>query len=174
MYILLHIRLCGRVSDNKIFTRPISGNKTFFYGLTCCFCLKYFLVLKGVGITKVIEWQFIFSSSKRLLLVKEVSNGSGQNLLATKYKTLYMIENFIYLFYDSMYIGFYALYRLVITGTFFVSLTFHILLVSLQLCLTNLQNVSNFDILATKTEDPQLTKMVFQVLSIHLSRLLCF
>ena len=115
MYILLHIRLCGRVSDNKIFTRPISGNKTFFYGLTCCFCLKYFLVLKGVGITKVIEWQFIFSSSKRLLLVKEVSNGSGQNLLATKYKTLYMIENFIYLFYDSMYIGFYALYRLVIT-----------------------------------------------------------
>ena len=31
MYIVLHIRLCGRVSD-KLFTQPISGNKaTFFF-----------------------------------------------------------------------------------------------------------------------------------------------
>ena len=27
----MHIRLCGRVSDKKIFTRPISRNKTTFY-----------------------------------------------------------------------------------------------------------------------------------------------
>ena len=28
-----HIRLCGRVSDKTIFTRPISGNHTTFFGL---------------------------------------------------------------------------------------------------------------------------------------------
>ena len=33
MYILTHIRLCRRVSDKGIFTRPISGNKTTFFGL---------------------------------------------------------------------------------------------------------------------------------------------
>ena len=33
-YILIQIRLCGRVSDKKIFTRPISGNKTTFFGLS--------------------------------------------------------------------------------------------------------------------------------------------
>ena len=31
IYILIHIRLCGRVSDKKIFTRPISGNKINFF-----------------------------------------------------------------------------------------------------------------------------------------------
>ena len=30
IYILIHIRPCGRVSDIKNFTRPISGNKTTF------------------------------------------------------------------------------------------------------------------------------------------------
>ena len=34
MYIMIHMRLCERVSDKKIFTRPISGNKTTFFGLT--------------------------------------------------------------------------------------------------------------------------------------------
>ena len=37
MYILLHIRLCGRVSDKEIFTRPISGNKITFFGLRSSF-----------------------------------------------------------------------------------------------------------------------------------------
>ena len=32
MYILMHIRLCGRVSD-KVFTWPISGNKTTFFSV---------------------------------------------------------------------------------------------------------------------------------------------
>ena len=31
MYVLIHIRLCGRVSDKKKFTPPISGNKTTFF-----------------------------------------------------------------------------------------------------------------------------------------------
>ena len=32
MYILIHIRRCGRVSDKKNSTRPVSGNKiTFFW-----------------------------------------------------------------------------------------------------------------------------------------------
>ena len=36
MYILIHIRLSRRVSHKKIFTRPISGNKTiFFLGSPC-------------------------------------------------------------------------------------------------------------------------------------------
>ena len=30
---ILHIRLCGRVSDKNFFTRPISGNKTIFLAL---------------------------------------------------------------------------------------------------------------------------------------------
>ena len=34
IYIMIHIRLCGRVSARKIFTRPISGNKTTFFGLS--------------------------------------------------------------------------------------------------------------------------------------------
>ena len=44
---------------------------------------------------------------------------------------------------------------------------FRIALVLLQLFLSNLQNTLKFDILATETEDHQLTKMVLQVLSIH-------
>ena len=37
-YILIHIRLCGWVSDIKIFIRPISGNKTTFLAwLRCSF-----------------------------------------------------------------------------------------------------------------------------------------
>ena len=33
IYILIHIRLCGLVRDEKFFTQPISGNMTTFYGL---------------------------------------------------------------------------------------------------------------------------------------------
>ena len=33
MYILIHSWICRRISDKKIFTRPISGNKTTFFGL---------------------------------------------------------------------------------------------------------------------------------------------
>ena len=40
--ILIHIRLCGRVSDEKNFTRPSSGNKTTFL----CLILPNFLVWK--------------------------------------------------------------------------------------------------------------------------------
>ena len=32
--ILIHIRLCGQVSDKKYFTRRFSGNKTTFFGLS--------------------------------------------------------------------------------------------------------------------------------------------
>ena len=77
---------------------------------------------------------------------------------------LYMLVPRQY-FYD-----FYALYRFVIT---FVSLTFRIVLVIFQLFLHNLENRLKFDILATKTKDHHLTKMVLQVVSIHVSRLLC-
>ena len=62
-----------------------------------------------------------------------------------------------------MYSDFYALYRFVIIETFFVSLTFHIVLVLLQLLLTNLKSILKFDILARKTEDHQLTKIVLQM-----------
>ena len=40
MYILIHIRLCGRVSGKMFFTRPISGKKTPFFGLTSLFVQK--------------------------------------------------------------------------------------------------------------------------------------
>ena len=64
---------------------------------------------------------------------------------------------------------FYALFRFVITWTFFASLTFRILLVLLWLFLT-LQNILKCDILATKSENHQLAKRVLQVVSIHVSR----
>ena len=35
MYILIYIWPCGRVSDKKSFNKPISGNKTTFFGLGC-------------------------------------------------------------------------------------------------------------------------------------------
>ena len=44
----------------------------------------------------------------------------------------------------------------------------------LQLFLTNLQNILKFDILATKTEDHQLTKMVLQMVTVRVSRVLCY
>ena len=33
IYILMHIRLCERLDDKNFFTRPVSGNKTTFFGL---------------------------------------------------------------------------------------------------------------------------------------------
>ena len=53
--ILIHIRLCSRVSDAKMFSRPISGNKATFFGLMFqfrlfCFCfsiLKFFLFISS-------------------------------------------------------------------------------------------------------------------------------
>ena len=39
MYILIHIWICGRVSDKKISTWPISGNKTSFFGLNTLFLI---------------------------------------------------------------------------------------------------------------------------------------
>ena len=59
----------------------------------------------------------------------------------------------------------YALYRSVIIKKNFVSLTFHVLPVLLQLFLTNLQNI-----LTTKTKDHQL---VLHMASIPVSMLLC-
>ena len=43
IYILIHIRLCGRVSDKNIFTRSISRKKTTFVGLTCIFYSEDFV-----------------------------------------------------------------------------------------------------------------------------------
>ena len=43
----------------------------------------------------------------------------------------------------------------------------------LQLLLTNLQNILKIYVIATKTKDHQLTKLVLQMVSIHVSRLLC-
>ena len=40
IYILIHIRLCGRVSNKKIFTRPICRNKTTFFGLSIVNCVS--------------------------------------------------------------------------------------------------------------------------------------
>ena len=51
IYILIHIRLSGRVNDKNLFTRSISGNKTtFFFGLTTA-------SLTGFGRTKVM-WRY--------------------------------------------------------------------------------------------------------------------
>ena len=47
---LIHIRLCGRVSDKKIFTRPISANKTTFF-----LALSVIFQRKMKSICKVLE-----------------------------------------------------------------------------------------------------------------------
>ena len=48
--ILVHIRLCGRVSDKKIFTRPIYANKTTFF-----LALSVIFQRKMKSICKVLE-----------------------------------------------------------------------------------------------------------------------
>ena len=47
MYILIHIWLCGRVSDKKSFNKPISGNKTTFLAWNA---LAMLLPKKGLSI----------------------------------------------------------------------------------------------------------------------------
>ena len=53
IYILIYIRLCGRANDKKFFTRPISGNKTTFFGLkTAVYREKLFCLHKSIsGVT---------------------------------------------------------------------------------------------------------------------------
>ena len=41
MYILLHIRLCGRMSHKRYFTQPISGNKNTFFWPYIVYCTLY-------------------------------------------------------------------------------------------------------------------------------------
>ena len=48
------------------------------------------------------------------------------------------------------------------------------LLVLLQLLLNNLQKTLKTDVVAIKAEDHQFTKMVLQMVSVHVSRLLCY
>ena len=69
-----------------------------------------------------------------------------------------------------MYINFYVLYRFVMIQTFFDFQTFHIILVPLQLLLTNLNFfLKKTDVLAMKIKDHQLTKMVLQMVhSLHI------
>ena len=62
--------------------------------------------------------------------------------------------------------SFFSLYRFMMMQTFFVSQTFHVLMFWLQLLLTNLHIFLKIDVLATKTEYHQLTKMVLQMVSI--------
>ena len=106
-------------------------------------------------------------------LQKNASNGPWQNLLANTHETLWIIKNFICLFHDNIFMIFMLCIDLSLHKFFFVSLTFRIVLVILQLFLHNLENRLKFDILATKTKNHQLTKMVLQVVSMHVSRLLC-
>ena len=41
VYILIRIRLCRWLSEKKNFIRPISGKKTTFFGLCCCYKWKW-------------------------------------------------------------------------------------------------------------------------------------
>ena len=51
MYILIHIRLCGRVSDKFFFTRSISGNETIF------------LWPDDFNFSRYVSWLFTFPTS---------------------------------------------------------------------------------------------------------------
>ena len=53
MYILIHIRLCGRVSYKKIFTWPISGNQTSFLGLIFFYFIYLFIYFFWRGATPI-------------------------------------------------------------------------------------------------------------------------
>ena len=62
--ILMHIRLWGRVSDKKIFTRPICRNKiTSFFGQRFAFlplCCTFFRILIATYIDHQICFSFIY------------------------------------------------------------------------------------------------------------------
>ena len=87
-YILIHIWLCGRVSDKKNFTWPFSGNKTTFFGLSITFCafhllsvwffisFKYILALMSLLLlaTIVSELFYIISLSSVMLFTSKSTN----------------------------------------------------------------------------------------------------
>ena len=108
-----------------------------------------------------------------MLFEKVRFNGSWLNLSANTSETLFIVKIFICL--CSMTVCTLILCPLQICNyiNIFVSLPFPILLVLLRLFLINLQNILKLDFSATKTEDHQLAKRVLQVISIHVSRLLC-
>ena len=58
MYILIHIRLCGRVSDKSLPPpRPISRNKTTFFGLVIS--IYNFNILNRCLLKPVLTWSFL-------------------------------------------------------------------------------------------------------------------
>ena len=75
-------------------------------------------------------------------------------LSTNTHETLCRIKDFICQLYDSVYSDFYTIYKICdsylnkLKFLFFVSLTFHVLLILLQFFLASLQIISNFDILA--------------------------
>ena len=58
IFILIHIRLCGRVSDKKIFTRPISGNQNTFFGFVDHFLINSY----NFGFLPFFRETFIFTA----------------------------------------------------------------------------------------------------------------
>ena len=133
--------------------------------------LNTFWFQKSLGITKLIKGYFIYSSSRRMLFAKK-----SFKWISTKSSSQH-IWNFIQWKHDMPVLrqyGHWFNFRFAIIRTFFVSLTFCILLFKFQFFLTNLQNILKCDILATKSEDYQLAKKVLQVVSIHMLRQLCY
>ena len=62
MYVLIHIRLCGREGDEKIFTRLISGNKNTFLALLQRFSdLQLVIIQKEIN--KLILTKLVYHSS---------------------------------------------------------------------------------------------------------------
>ena len=56
MYILLHIRLCGRMSHKRYFTQPISGNKNTFFWPYIVYCTLYWTAKLGACLKKISRW----------------------------------------------------------------------------------------------------------------------
>ena len=56
MYILLHIRLCGRMSHKRYFTQPTSGNKNTFFWPYIVYCTLYWTAKLGACLKKISRW----------------------------------------------------------------------------------------------------------------------
>ena len=60
MYILIQIWLCGKVGDKKIFTLPISRNKTIYIFLALAWnAFNFFFSFHAIGYEKITSFEIL-------------------------------------------------------------------------------------------------------------------
>ena len=137
-----------------------------------CFKIYIFMsVTNSVHITKVIDTYGYLCKLQKNFVYSKFLMGPNKLFQPTLHETSCITKNFICQFYDKICIDFLAFYIFVMIYTF-VFLRFFLVL--RHKLLTNLQSILKIDFLAKKVKDNQLTKMVSQMVSIHVTSLLCY